>query len=384
MNYTLLTIEGYPEELVLAWEKFGFTVMKLSIKQKEIFQQQLKHFSQKYKSIYFFTIDFKLDIAIICHQNGIRYISWEADCPNVAFWNKAALYDSNYIFSFDCRQYEQLLLRGMKHVWHLPLATCVDTFQRTIQICTGEQKERYTTDVSFVGTLYNDSAHNLYDQIHTLPQYLQGYIDAIIASQKRVWGVDLITCALNENIIDYLKRYIKLSIGDDYDKDVYEVAFFSIIGKKIAQLERKEAVSYLTRHYQFSLYTRGDTSFDEKVVNRGYADYLTEMPLIFHYSKININITIRTITSGISLRVLDVLACEGFLLTNYQPEIAEYFIDGEELVIYQDFEDMYRKIDYYLIHEEERKRIAHAGFLKVKEYFNYDKGISSIIKALEI
>ena len=108
------------------------------------------------------------------------------------------------------------------------------------------------------------------------------------------------------------------------------------------------------------------------------------MPLVFHYSKININITLRSITSGIPLLVMDILACEGFLLTNYQSEIAEYFEDGRELVIYENFEDMYEKIAYYLQHEDERKQIAHAGYEKVKEQFNYTRGIDKIVQALDM
>ena len=71
------------------------------------------------------------------------------------------------------------------------------------------------------------------------------------------------------------------------------------------------------------LYTMPDAKHIEGVINLGIADYLTKMPQVFRRSKVNLNITLRSIISGIPLRVLDVLAAGGFLITTYQEEIDE-------------------------------------------------------------
>jgi spore maturation protein CgeB len=80
------------------------------------------------------------------------------------------------------------------------------------------------------------------------------------------------------------------------------------------------------------------------------------------------------------MRVLDVLACGGFLLTNYQPEIAEYFENGRELVIYEDYVDLVQKVQYYLAHDDERKEIARNGQKAVRERFNFDDKIKVMFK----
>ena len=115
----------------------------------------------------------------------------------------------------------------------------------------------------------------------------------------------------------------------------------------------------------------------------GAVDYQHQMPLVFHNSRINLNITSKTIESGISQRVLDILACGGFCLTNYQPEIAEFFEDGKELVMYTDMEDLAQKIDWYLKHEEERAAIARAGYNKVKEQFSMRERLAELIAIVE-
>jgi spore maturation protein CgeB len=83
--------------------------------------------------------------------------------------------------------------------------------------------------------------------------------------------------------------------------------------------------------------------------------------------------------SGIPLRVFDVLGCGGFLITNYQHEIAECFENGRELVIYEDIPDLIVKVNYYLTHENERLRIARNGYEKVKSEYTFEKRMKSIL-----
>ena len=80
------------------------------------------------------------------------------------------------------------------------------------------------------------------------------------------------------------------------------------------------------------------------------------------------------------LRVLDVMAAGGFLLTTYTEEIAEQFKDGEDLVIAYTPEEMIQKTAYYLEHEEERKKIARKGQETVFEKFAYTKLLPEILK----
>ena len=106
------------------------------------------------------------------------------------------------------------------------------------------------------------------------------------------------------------------------------------------------------------------------------------MPRIFHASRINLNITMRPIESGLSLRIWDVLGCGGFLLTNYQSEIPEYFEIGRDLETYDSMEELEQKAAYYLTHEEERLEIALHGYEKVSMLHTYEIRIAEMIRIL--
>ena len=106
------------------------------------------------------------------------------------------------------------------------------------------------------------------------------------------------------------------------------------------------------------------------------------MPKVFHASRINLNITMRPIESGLSLRVWDVLGCGGFLMTNYQAELPEYFEIGKDLEAYESLPELSEKIRYYLSHEEERLEIAIRGYEKAAKYHSYETRLAQMIKIL--
>ena len=96
------------------------------------------------------------------------------------------------------------------------------------------------------------------------------------------------------------------------------------------------------------------------------------MPYVFAISKINLNITLKSIQSGIPLRAMDIMGAGGFLLTNFQADFLDYFTPEEDFVYYNDTEDLLNKIEYYLSHDKERKEIAENGHRKVKENHSFE------------
>ena len=92
--------------------------------------------------------------------------------------------------------------------------------------------------------------------------------------------------------------------------------------------------------------------------------------------------TVRPIQSGLSLRIWDVLGCGGFLLTNYQSEIPEYFEIGKDLDCYESIEDLCSKAAYYLKHDDIRMEIVQNGYRKVKQFHTYRHRLTEMIRIL--
>lgn len=147
----------------------------------------------------------------------------------------------------------------------------------------------------------------------------------------------------------------------------------------MAELERRDVLAVCGECASVALYTNSDTSAihgDIKVFPP--VDYDAQLPFLYRRSKINLNITCRSIVSGMPMRILDVMASGGFLVSNYQQELAEYFVPDEEVVLYESMDDLRQKLQYYLTHDEERKRIAENGYRKVQKEFTYDIALNKI------
>lgn len=327
-----------------------------------------------------FSYDFFPVVSDICQLRKCLYLAWVFDCPHSTLFSKSVFNEVNRIFSFDRAMYQELVQYGVKNIFHLELAVDTEMFGNQINQAGEIQKKQYQSDLSFVGGMYTGE-YNFYDQIKFLPEYVKGYLEGIIASQEKIYGYNFVSELLSEEIMGEMKQYVKFNFGEKYfipDRNVIA----NMLNKKVTVLERREVLKLLSKEYNVDLYSGAAVENLSRVNYKGYVDYKTEMPLVFRNSKINLNITLRSITSGIPLRALDIMACGGFLLSNYQPELAENFVDGEELVLYTGMEDLLWKVDYYLKHKEEREKIAKAGYKKIINEFSYQKKLKQLFSLL--
>lgn len=326
-----------------------------------------------------FSIDYLPLLASAAKMCGIPYAAWIYDCPQHTLLSKTTLYSNNYLFFFDRAYAEQLIRQGCTNVFHLPLAVDMDVFEKSIR--EGENGiSNYTADISFVGSLYNEKEKWL--QAEGIPEYVRGYLEGIEEAQIRIYGYNFVKEMIDEKVARDILQKADLLLNDLYfDNPVQLVA--DLVNWEISQKERIRVIERLAGQYSIHLYTKSPFKAGENIKLCGAVDYQREMPLVFHNSKINLQITSKTIETGISQRVLDILACGGFCLANYQPEIAEYFEDGRELVMYTDMQDLIQKADWYLKHDDERTAIARAGCEKVKEQFSMKDRLAYILETVE-
>jgi len=79
-----------------------------------------------------------------------------------------------------------------------------------------------------------------------------------------------------------------------------------------------------------------------------------DLPRLFRNSKINVNIHHLQSSTSLNLRVFDVPAAGGFLITDYMPGLENLFEIDREVVVYRTPEELREKVRHYLIHPDER------------------------------
>lgn len=333
-----------------------------------------------------FTVNYFPLISNVCECTGVKYVSWTCDNPLISMYHESVFHACNYIFTFDKTNYLEFRGMGVKHIWYLPLAVDTERMDALLgvpeevgrwKVAQDPEMQKYRGDVAFVGSLYE---RNSYDKIkNRLPEYLRGYFDAVMEAQLNISGANIVEPMLTTNILEQLQEYFQLEKSEGSFSDLGLIFQTTVLGFKIAEIERRRALIELSKHYRVNVYSNSDVSDLLRIQYCGSVDYWSEMPKVFRMSKINLNFTIPNIKSGIPLRIWDVLGCGGFLLTNYQAEIPYYFKEGEDLVCFDSLEDLCEKVGYYLEHEEERKRIAWNGYRKVREKHSYIERIRTIL-----
>ncbi len=399
-------------DIIQVFTDFGITVHteEMEMTDKSVTPRQcadkLTGWITSHSFAFVFSINFFPAISYTCNHFQIPYVCWSVDSPVPELFSNALKNEWNRIFLFDKAQYEFFHPINPKCIFYLPLATNVKRWEKVILDMKDEDYAKYGADVCFVGSLYNEKCR--YDALlraqtdrnvisntslnepernndtNVISSYTQGFVNGLIEAQLKVYGYNFISDNLTERII----REIASADPDFYhgsdtytNPDRYLVAH-QYIGIKLAAVERVRTLNRLAEHFRVTLYTNSDGSPLKGVDCRHGISTLREMPKAFHASKINLNMTMRPIETGLSLRIWDVLGCGGFLLTNYQSELPDYFEIGRDLEAYESVEELEQKVQYYLTHEEERIEIAISGYEKVAKFHTYEQRIAMMIRIL--
>lgn len=315
------------------------------------------------------SVNFSPLISEVCEELGVVYTAWVYDSP-LHIRNLESLKNScNRAFFFDRGQAEEYKKAGI-NAFHLPLAVDTEVFHVN---ASKREKEGYRTDISLVGKLYQTEYACF---TAPLQGYTKGYLEGIVNAQGKVYGGYLIPELITDELLAQMNADYAKVAADGFVMGRRELEF--MLACETTGRERYMALALLSGHYPVDLYSTDVDKRLEKVRYRGYAEYYSQMPLAFSQSRINLNISLKTIRTGIPLRVIDVLGCGGFVLSNYQEELFEYFNVGEELIVYENLEDLFYKTKYYLEHEDERKQIALVGYERVKRDFTFRERMGKI------
>lgn len=379
MRNTILFIEWKSfgnEALILAYTKLGYEVERYALNTKKTDTRLDTAYTEELVKVllaksYFcvFSFNYFPIVAMACKACKVPYVSWTYDSPFIQLFSPTLEYETNFAFVFDSGTCNELAKKGLQ-AYYLPMAAPMDGYKGILQDkANGRQ---YAGDISFVGAMYSESYNNIFRHLDALEPYEKGFIDALLKAQKNIYGVNFLESVLMDNPEVFRKIQEACPVfarGDGLESAEWTLAYY-FLSRKVTAMERTEIMQLLGERYNVNLYTTEQTDI-KGVRNCGVADYYTIAPLVYANSKINLNITLRSIHTGIPLRAFDIMGCGGFMITNYQEDFLEYFVPDEDVVFYSSYEDLLDKVDFYLKHDEARNRIAQKAQEKVLAEHTY-------------
>lgn len=382
MNIYLLEWKSFGnEDIREIMTEMGHKVVSVPFSDTKIKADEIeKLFLQKHMGEncdFVFSFNYFPEVSLCCQKLGLKYVSWVYDSPHISVYSYTVIQPCNYVFLFDFALYDELYSAGIHTVYYLPLAVNEKRLQR---MKPEIGKTKYCHDISFVGSLYSEQKHRLYDKFANIDPYAKGYLDGIIDAQKKLYGRYILKEMLSPDIVEEMQKAYPTDPNAATVLSAEDIYADYVLARQVTAIERKEILTLLGQKRRVDLYTYESDIIIPGVVNHGKIDYYDDMPYVFANSKISLNITLRSIKSGIPLRALDIMGSGGFLLSNYQMEYDEYFVAGEDYVFYENPEDLEEKVDYYLSHEKEREEIRANGCRKVRQEHNYQSRIEMMMR----
>ncbi|MCK4359394.1 MAG: glycosyltransferase [Candidatus Cloacimonetes bacterium] len=176
----------------------------------------------------------------------------------------------------------------------------------------------------------------------------------------------------------YDQMYYKPTIERlDLKHEIYDVCFIGNNNKGVSP-DRDVYIPKLYEKYKI------------KVVGKGFnvlSIYVetSEIANIYRNSKIALNFTtvINPTLLQMSDRIYKILGCGTFCLTQSIQGLEQLFQDGKHLVVFNGYEDLCEKIEYYLEHEDKREEIALEGQKEVLKKHTINIRVNQYLKAIK-
>lgn len=326
-----------------------------------------------------FSSNFSPNVSALCYIHSIPYAAWVYDSPQINTFSATLVNPTNYVFMFDSEDYSLFKNNGINTVYYLPLGA---NTHRTDQMIPNDSiHKRLDADVSFVGRFYDEEIDH-FAGTERMNDYSKGYLNAILDSQRLVSGISFVESLIKGEFLDELRRVAPISsMSNNATSEEYIYSRY-FIEKKLTTLERKSILNTVSSHFNTKLYTVNPTPFLPKITNMGTVNPYSELPYVFKCSKINLNISLRSIHAGIPLRAIEIMGCNAFLMSNFQSDYLLYFEPDKDFVYYEDEKDLVDKCRFYLEHEDERIRIAQNGYEKVRDYFSYEVLLQNMLDTI--
>ena len=249
-----------------------------------------------------FTFNYSPVISNNCNKRNVPYISIVYDSPQILLYSYTIINPCNYVFIFDKTQYMELSNEGIETVYYCPLAVNTDRLKSMFNDEYEGKNQLYAGDISFIGSMYNEK-HNLYDRLCGVNDYTKGYLDAIMKVQRSIYGYFFLEDMLKGDVLDEMMRVCPVKPNEDGVETVQYVYANYFLARRMATDERTDILSRVGRELgkenKINLYTPDASVRFINVNNKGTVDYYNEMPYVFRNSRINLNITLRSIKSGI-------------------------------------------------------------------------------------
>jgi len=312
----------------------GFKVKKIIVATLNV--DRFLNICKKFKPSLVLSVNFSPEIALLTSIQQIPYISWTVDPLPLKRFKLFRGTRTELCTAFVHRRKNLVNFEsnGIKDASYLPLAAP----GRRRAITDQKILQKYNCNISFVG-------NSLQKENEMLITFLKSndWDSTTIKSLNRAlkeyflnYG-DLNSFSGLEDSLNNLPLKIKNKLLNCQNQK----RLIDLLNGALSAILRQERVKMLQNQ---NIHIYGDKGWKPIVNNyKGFADHGDELTSIYCASTINLDLPRIYQRDILTMRIFDILACGGILLTENSNNLPEIFSDGIHLMSYTDSKDMLKK-----------------------------------------
>jgi hypothetical protein len=301
-------------------------------------------------------INYKQGLAPFCEALGVPFFSWEIDPTTDRLAPLDAPAPRAHVFTYREAQVAEFKAAGFPHVEYLPLAA--NPLRRAPPARTPEETATYGVPVAFVGASLRDQVVRHRATLARLAPNAPD-LDARLARVLEAQARDTSRYLVPELFAQHLGD-LGLAQRAGHTDPV------QVVGELAAADHRLTLIRALGSR---GVHAWGDEGFAALAGSgatwRGPAGHVHELNRIYGNARVNVDIGRLYQRDIVTMRVFDVLACGGFLLTEWSDALPALFDVGRELDTFRTADELLAKVDHYLAHPDEARAIAERGRARV-------------------
>ena len=205
-----------------------------------------------------FSINFFPIVSEVCNIFHIPYVCWVVDCPVMELYSHSIRNPWNRIFLFDYAMYEEFHPQNPQGIFYLPLGADYGRLDSLLADATEADREKYSADVSFVGSLYTEKCP--YNRLKG-DSYLKGYLDGVIEAQLKIYGYNFLEDCITDSILEEFKKQVPFYQFPERAEHNDRAAMAHLyLGNKVTEQERLRLLGRVSEEFSLDLYTASDFS----------------------------------------------------------------------------------------------------------------------------
>ena len=102
----------------------------------------------------------------------------------------------------------------------------------------------------------------------------------------------------------------------------------------------------------------------------------------FRAARIVVN-TFQGEVAGVNQRFFEIAGAGGFQICEHRDAVGKFLAIGKEVVTFRNLAELEERIEYYLAHPEERKKIAEAAQARAHREHTFEQRIAKMLKTIE-